>query len=211
MKPNLANMNLALGRIEQIERKMRSIAGAEETSQSKPRFVDVLKETEKKDLPAKIPGKSGSIPPHTQNALKTESGVRHPGSANSSIDRPEIEKYIKKYAREYGVDEKLVHAVIMAESGFNPNALSPKGAMGLMQLMPGTAKALGVTDAWDPEQNIRGGVKYLAQLSDKFDGDVEKMLAGYNAGPHRVVQYGGIPPFKETQNYVKKIMERLNK
>lgn len=202
MKPNFVNMSKTLGRIEEIERRGRSLAGLDSEAKKLPRFVDVLEETQKE---AKIPGKGK---PDAKKPSRGR-GLRNPGSGNS-IDKSEFDKHITKYCKEYGIDEKLVRAVIRAESGFNPNVQSPKGAMGLMQLMPGTAKMLGVDDPWDPEQNIEGGIKYLSQLSDKFGGDVERMLAGYNAGPHRVDQYGGIPPYKETQNYVKKITEWLN-
>jgi len=108
-------------------------------------------------------------------------------------------------ARRYGVDERLVHSVISVESAWRPDAVSPKGAVGLMQLMPGTAKMLDV-DPDDPVQNIEGGVKYLSRLSEKYNGDLEKTLAAYNAGPGRVDSYGGIPPFRETENYVRKVL-----
>lgn len=114
--------------------------------------------------------------------------------------------YINEAAAKYGLDPNLIRQVIRAESGGNANAGSPAGARGLMQLMPGTARGLGVTNILDPRQNIMGGSKYLRQQLDAFGGSIPKALAAYNAGPGAVTKYGGIPPFTETQNYVKKIM-----
>ena len=113
---------------------------------------------------------------------------------------------IKKASSTYDIPEKLIAAVMKQESNFNPKVVSQAGAQGLMQLMPKTAQYLGVSDAFDPEQNIMAGAKYLRQMLDKFDNDPSLALAAYNAGPSRVTKYNGIPPFKETQNYVKKVM-----
>ena len=112
---------------------------------------------------------------------------------------------ILEACNRYQVDTALVKAVIMAESSYNPRAVSKKGAKGLMQLMPETADSLGVNDIFDPEQNINGGVKYLKQLLDKYDGDVHLALAAYNAGSKKVRKYRGVPPFKATRFYIKKI------
>lgn len=117
-----------------------------------------------------------------------------------------IDELVSKYAGKYNLEDSLVKAVIKAESGFNPGAKSSAGALGLMQLMPSTAKAMGVNNPYDPEQNIEGGVKYLKGLMDRFGGDTEKALAAYNAGPGAVKKYDGVPPYKETQNYVKKVL-----
>lgn len=112
---------------------------------------------------------------------------------------------IEEHATAQNVDPNLVRAVIQAESAFNPRARSPKGAMGLMQLMPATASELGVSNAYDPSQNIRGGVAYLRRLLDRYDSNVDLALAAYNAGPTAVEKYGRIPPYRETRDYVKKI------
>jgi hypothetical protein len=114
---------------------------------------------------------------------------------------------IKKYASRYGVDEDLVWAVIRQESGFNPYAVSPKGAMGLMQLMPGTAARMGVSNAFDVEQNLAGGIKYLERCLSQFDRNVPLALAAYNAGPENVVKYQGCPPFAETRTYIVSILQ----
>lgn len=118
----------------------------------------------------------------------------------------EYEALIDRYAAEYRVDKSLVKAVIHAESGYNPNAVSRKGAQGLMQLMPRTAEHLKVADSFDPAQNIRGGVRYLRFLLDTCKGDETMALAAYNAGLSRVAQYNGVPPFSETRNYVEKVL-----
>ena len=129
----------------------------------------------------------------------------------NSASRTEINQLIDKYSQQAGLDVDFVKAVINQESGFNPNATSKCGAMGLMQLMPGTAQGLGVTNAYDPEQNIQGGTKYLKGLMDRFDNNKSLALAAYNAGPNAVKKYGGIPPYQETQNYVKSVLARYDK
>lgn len=117
-----------------------------------------------------------------------------------------FDSLILESSAEHGVPAELVKAVMMAESGMNPKAKSRAGAMGLMQLMPDTARALGVTDPWDPAQNIDGGTRYLARQLQRF-GSTQHALAAYNAGPGNVERHGGIPPFAETQQYVPRVMD----
>lgn len=111
-------------------------------------------------------------------------------------------------ARRHGLDPDLVVAVVAVESGFRPEAVSPKGAQGLMQLMPRTAASLGVEDAFDPAQNLDGGARHLGQLLTLYDGDLARALAAYNAGEGAVQRHGGVPPYRETRAYVRKVLER---
>jgi hypothetical protein len=124
---------------------------------------------------------------------------------NIAYNKNELELYAKQKAIEYGIDPSLVIAVIKAESNWMVNAVSPKGAMGLMQLMPQTAISLGVSNPFNPYQNIDAGIRYLKKLIDKFDGNTMLAVAAYNAGPGAVENYNGIPPYAETINYVKNI------
>ncbi|MBR1858815.1 MAG: lytic transglycosylase domain-containing protein [Selenomonadaceae bacterium] len=119
------------------------------------------------------------------------------------------EEMLEAAAAKYNVDPKLVRAVAIAESDLNQSAISSKGAIGVMQLMPETARSLGV-DPYDVQQNIDGGTRYLKQLLDSFNGDVQKAIAAYNAGSGAVRRYGGIPPYAETQRYVGRVMNLLN-
>jgi soluble lytic murein transglycosylase-like protein len=133
--------------------------------------------------------------------------LRVPVQVTALIKQKNLEEVVKKCAQEYGVDEDLVWAVMRQESGFNPGAVSPKGAVGLMQLMPETAALMGVSNPFDVEQNIAGGVKYLEQCLNQFNQDVPLALAAYNAGPANVAKYQGCPPFAETRNYVASILQ----
>ena len=131
----------------------------------------------------------------------TESNFRLPELTREN----RFDHLISEAATTYGVDVDLIRAVIRAESNFNPRAKSPVGAQGLMQLMPALQQDFGITDPFDPRENVMGGVRYLRKLLDLHGGNVALALASYNAGPGNVARYGGIPPFRETRNYVKKI------
>jgi hypothetical protein len=133
----------------------------------------------------------------------------HSRGFRSRVYRGEFDRHILDAASMFGVAADLIKAVISVESEFDPLAVSSKGAQGLMQLMPFTARQLGVTDPFDPRQNVIGGTQYLRMLLDTFQGDVALALAGYNAGPNAVSRFRGIPPFKETRNYVQKIQQLL--
>ncbi|HME33597.1 MAG TPA: lytic transglycosylase domain-containing protein [Candidatus Sulfotelmatobacter sp.] len=122
-----------------------------------------------------------------------------------------LDEVVNSASQRYWLDPDLVSSVIKAESGFNVRALSPKGAQGLMQLMPGTASQLGVPNAFDPEANVEGGTKYLRELLERYNFDLVKALAAYNAGPLRVEQFGGVPPYYETRAYVARVVRDFNK
>jgi soluble lytic murein transglycosylase-like protein len=127
-------------------------------------------------------------------------------SSNSSFD-----SIIQKASSKYGVDANLVKAVIQNESAYDPTAVSSAGALGLMQLMPSTAASLGVENPLDPTENVEGGVKLLRELLNQFDGNITNTLAAYNAGPGAVQQYGGVPPYQETQTYVNRVLSTYRK
>lgn len=131
-------------------------------------------------------------------------------AASTSGSRNAYDSYIRASAARHGVDPALMKAMMHTESAFNPNARSPVGAQGLMQLMPATARRFKVSNPWDPADNIEGSAKYIAWLLRRFNNNVEHAVAGYNAGEGNVDKYGGIPPFAETRNYVKSVMSRYH-
>lgn len=155
------------------------------------------------DLPLK-PVQAGVTP-----AIPVTPSPRSSAAASSEKTSTPWDHIIETVSQKYGIDSRLIKAVMKAESSFNPNTRSQAGACGLMQLMPDTARALGVKNIWDPVENIAGGVRYLRQMLDQFDHNLALALAAYNAGPGNVKKYGGIPPFNETQNYVRRVLSYL--
>lgn len=161
------------------------------------------------EVPATDPRPSGAgqvrtAPPFTKS-------VNY--GANTVAARPpaNLDELVNSTSQRYRLDPDLVNSVIKAESGFNVRAVSPKGAQGLMQLMPGTASELGVRNAFDAQANVDGGARYLRELLERYNFDLVKALAAYNAGPQRVEQFGGVPPFYETRAYVRRIVVDFNK
>ena len=133
-----------------------------------------------------------------------------PPAAAAPPSADPIQQAVADASRQHQVDPDFIHSVIRAESNYNPRAVSPKGAQGLMQLMPRTAAQLGVVHPFDPAANVQGGTAYLRQLLEQYHGDPVKALAAYNAGPERVARYGGIPPFPETEAYVARVIRDFN-
>lgn len=153
---------------------------------------------------------SGVYMPSNLASVINKTVKTYSSDGSDSTHNGHFSSIIKQAAEKYSLPEGLITSVIKQESNFNNSAISGAGASGLMQLMPGTAKLLGVNDSFDPQQNIMGGAKYLRQMLDQF-GNVELALAAYNAGPGNVKKYGGIPPFKETQQYVSKVLNYYNR
>ena len=200
---------------------------AENVQTTSPKFSQVLQESIGDDYRFRDTGATKAVfgtlvrPKNKLSALtdsisnvtgvSASSATSATTGAKKTYSKQEISDIISKISAKHGVNEKLVRALIRQESGFNPKVVSKAGATGLMQLMPSTAKGLGVTNAYDAEQNIYGGTKYLKGLLDRFDNNKELALAAYNAGPNAVKKYKGIPPYAETQNYVKSIMKSYDK
>jgi soluble lytic murein transglycosylase-like protein len=145
------------------------------------------------------------LPPSAVRGFVPDEVLEELGGASSGSD---LVRLVEEAARRRGLDPALVLAVVSVESGFRPEAVSPKGAQGLMQLMPRTAASLGVQDAFDPEQNLDAGVRHLEALLKLYDGNLTRALAAYNAGQGAVARHGGVPPYRETRAYVKKVLAR---
>ena len=180
--PNMTNITRVLSRIEEINRRLMPDM-YQQAAPVKSKFVDVLNEVSK-------------------------AGRKSRSTISGKTNYTELHDVIEECAEKYNVDSELIRAMIQIESGWNTDAVSNKRAQGLMQLMPRTAAMLGVKDAFDPAQNIEGGVRYISDLTDKYRGDIEKALAAYNAGPARV-DSGNIP--EVSRRYVKNIMSIYRK
>ena len=156
--------------------------------------------------PTEVPASSVDPKTHT---LKPAASSKAPGFPARPMT--DLSQVVSEASGRYRLDPDLVNSVIKAESDFKVRAVSPKGAQGLMQLMPGTAAQLGVPNAFDPQANVDGGTRYLRELLERYNFDLVKALAAYNAGPQRVEQFGGVPPYYETRAYVAKIVKDFNK
>ena len=208
-----SSLNMALARISYIENSfsaLEKISGQNSATQAIEQDFNKILESKKEEKPEAIE----TIEKKVESKPVTEE-VKEAVELKSKIDlkaqKTDIDELIATFSEKYDIDSDFIKAIIKQESGFNTKATSKKGAMGLMQLMPKTAESLGVIDAYNPSENIEGGVKYLKGLLDKYDNNKELALAAYNAGPGAVKKYGGIPPYKETQNYINAIMGTYNK
>lgn len=188
----LTGLDIAIRRMQSIERQFQSLSNFSAPELDND-FQSILNST------------MSSQSQKTSNDIQDKAFSASYGSKKLSND--ELDPIIEKYAAKNNLDSAFVKALIKQESGFQPAVKSHCGAMGLMQLMPSTAASLGVDNAFDPEQNIEGGTKYLKGLMDRYQGNKELALAAYNAGSGAVQKYGGIPPYAETQNYVKNVLK----
>jgi soluble lytic murein transglycosylase-like protein len=214
------SLNLALARVNYIENSFAQLEGIAQNfatpvntieSDFKKILDKKLEETdtiEKTATPEEKTNVSAEI--KLEDEIKTNPEIKEAIELKSKIDlkaqSANVDELIETFSEKYNIDSDFIKAIIKQESGFNAKATSKKGAMGLMQLMPKTAESLGVIDAYNPSQNIEGGVKYLKQMLDKYNGNTILALAAYNAGPGAVDKYDGVPPYKETQNYVKAVL-----
>ena len=212
------SLNMTLARINYLESSLNSLQNID--MRLNPAETQTTQKAENNDfqsvLESKIEeAKKSDIVPAKEISEEIKVEKKDAVNLKSKIDllsqASNIDEIVETFSQKYEVDSDLIKAIIKQESNFNEKATSKKGAMGLMQLMPQTAKSLGVENPYNPWENVEGGVKYIRELLNKYDNDEQLALAAYNAGPGAVKKYGGIPPYKETQNYVKNIMETYTK
>lgn len=200
--PNFSGVQRVKNRIAEIRR----LVGDKNVSRGGSTFVEVLEEKERdyEKQAAKEILKNGK-------SLTGRKGIVNLADHTEESNFALIEKVLERKCRKYGVKESLVKAVMEMESGGNPKAVSKAGAMGLMQLMPSTAKMLGVNNPFDIEENLDGGIRYLKMLLEKYEGNEELALAAYHSGPARVDKYGGVPPYPIVRHYVRTVLALMNK
>lgn len=198
--PDLSSLGRIRARMQAIQETIERPAKA--PLSRKERFVEVLAgaEGKREEHPVEFLAASGTSPVPGDDLILEEVSVSDDQVGDG------IDAIVRRKARQYGVDEALVRSVVRMESGGNPRVVSKAGAMGVMQLMPGTAEMLGVMDPFDPEQNVDGGVRYLKKLLGRYAGDETKALAAYHSGPGNVDRYGGVPPHPAVNRYVKCVL-----
>lgn len=206
---NMADITHVQQRIAAIEKKfgqMQQVPGASfgQVLDRTLRAQDAAAQQHQTPAASAAPQAGAAQRSHAPSSLNVGTGMT--AVSDLPVADSNLSAIVNQAAREYQVDPRLVNAVAQAESGGDQSAVSPVGAIGVMQLMPETAASLGV-DPYDEKQNVEGGAKYLREMLDEFGGDVRKAVAAYNAGPAAVRAYGGVPPYRETQDYVSKVLD----
>jgi len=197
----LEGLERVLGRINSIQGRIKKISGMQ---QKFHRMMYGKQAVKKSALDTAVSGKP--LAPAANRSAAGRAG-KQALSRRTTYGEKAFDDYINTCSRRFNLPPALIKAVIKQESDFNPNAKSPKGATGLMQLMPGTARILGVTSSYDPAENIRGGSQYLKDMLTRYNGNLSHALAAYNAGPEAVDRAGGVPDYRETRDYVKKVLQ----
>jgi soluble lytic murein transglycosylase-like protein len=207
---HLGSIQAIQARIQQLEQMLGGGTATAPASATHPTDAQGLPDTTEVQSFQQVLGQQISAPSQVADPQALEQGLEQSPSGLNNLTGNNLTGLINQLSARHGVNAKLINAVVKQESGFNPLAMSKTGAMGLMQLMPATAKSLGVQKPFNPADNLNGGITYLKGLIQQYKGNVPKALAAYNAGPGAVNKYGGIPPYQETRQYVRNIMNTLN-